>query len=189
MYERFHHNLSFSNLLKDWISIRINSSVLSRPSTFITGYNYNIIRINIHQNVKNERVIQPKVSSSTQESHKNTHSFPSRRNRPSQPSISTTRTDSHPNSPFRLPPPLLNNIPNRQIIPRKRDRHTLRLARCNGDVRETFQNRGRLTGRCWHVQIYLRCLYKRVNMTRKTKEIRDEKVSPRLHTQSLYFEY
>lgn len=67
----------------------------------------------------------------------------SKRNGACQPKVPATRTDGERDRAIRLRPTLTDNIPDRQVIPRKRDRGLRRLAWLEVKVCETFQNRGR----------------------------------------------
>ena len=79
----------------------------------------------------------------------------SQRNGALQPKVPTARTNRERDRAVRLGPSLTNNVPNRQVIPRKRDRRLGCLARLEDNVCEAFQDRGWFVRRCGVVHVEL----------------------------------
>jgi hypothetical protein len=96
----------------------------------------------------------------------------SKRNGACQPKVPATRTNRERDRAIRLSPSLTDNIPDRQVIPRKRDRCLRRLAWLELNVCETFQDRGRLLRRCRVMQVELGDLRRVVRKPVRASDLR-----------------
>lgn len=82
----------------------------------------------------------------------------SNRYTPLQPRVPTARSNGNTNRTIGLPPSLILNVPDRQVVPRKRDSDALCLTRCYINVRKSPQNRRGLSSRSGVVEVQLRDL-------------------------------
>ena len=134
-----------TNVISLWLQCIMFSGDTRLSQTRATTQHQDVTTV-LHPPKKKKKKTSNKKSSSCicvhqhNNNNKKKVNHKSSRNSPPQPPVPTASPNRHPNSPIRLPPPLRDGVPDRQIVPRELERDRDRLPRLHRHVREALQD-------------------------------------------------